>query len=228
MSFKTQLGDKVQRQPESITFNQTDLKGSKDQRLLGQLGLVDGKKITFRYPYASTSVAYASSSAASVGNESASASTSSTVAVAAASPVKLGTWDLEKSLPGVLIAQNGQVFKLLYQLAELGEKRITQRVAALLDLIPTDPAVQEMVDNIGLNRDVESQPGSAISTPSHSPSPSPRKVRAATGATYGSQTSMLSRKSSNSSRIVNLFTTKTGSDVSPFRVRYNLEVCIML
>lgn len=111
--------------------------------------------------------------------------------------------------------------------------RITNRVVALLHIIPTDPAVIDMVDNVntagfpGANGDTESLPGSTLSTPSVSPSPSPRKVRNSTGSTYGSQTSMHSRKSSSTSKLVGLFNNKgTGSnrETSPFRVRYNLEV----
>ena len=108
--------------------------------------------------------------------------------------------------------------------------RITQRVVALLHLIPTDPAVLDMVDNINSasngGGDSESLPGSTLSTPSVSPSPSPRKVRHSTGSTYGSQTSMLSRKSSFASKLVGLFNKGNGGKetTSPFRVRYNLEV----
>lgn len=107
--------------------------------------------------------------------------------------------------------------------------RITKRVVALLHLIPTDPAVLDMVDNINSSNngaDTESLPGSTLSTPSVSPSPSPRKVRHSTGSTYGSQTSMLSRKSSSASKLVGLFNKGNGSKeiTSPFIVRYNLEV----
>lgn len=142
--------------------------------------------------------------------------------------MKPGNWELERNLPGVMIGQNSQVFKLLYQLAELGERRITRRVVALLHLIPTDPSVIDLVDSIAITDcpNLDSQASSAMSTPCASPSPSPRKVKAASGATYGSQTSVVSRRSSNSlGRQGGLFhMARSAVEISPFRVRYNLEV----
>ena len=140
--------------------------------------------------------------------------------------MKPGNWELERNLPGVMIGQNSQVFKLLYQLAELGERRITRRIVALLHLIPTDPSVIDLVDSIATADAADSQASSAMSTPCASPSPSPRKVKAASGATYGSQTSVVSRRSSNSlGRMTGLFpVTRSNAEISPFQVRYNLEV----
>lgn len=128
----------------------------------------------------------------------------------------------------------------------LSNDRITRRVVALLHLIPTDPAVVDMIDNITCSGSStkahhtrsmsactnESLPSSAASSPATSPAPSPRKVRNATGSAYGSQTSMLSRKSSSSTVIGALFNrssaSTTNKETSPFRVRYNLEVSIVL
>ncbi|KAF2976666.1 hypothetical protein EK904_003280 [Melospiza melodia maxima] len=55
---------------------------------------------------------------------------------------------LEKSLPGVVMALVCNVFDMLYQLANLEEPRITLRVRKLLLLIPTDPAIQEALDQL--------------------------------------------------------------------------------
>lgn len=76
-------------------------------------------------------------------------------------------------LPGVLMSSGGQVFDMLYQLAELDEAkwvlsffsvefvlilfnshalpscRITVRARSLLKLIPTDPSVQDALDSLG-------------------------------------------------------------------------------
>ncbi|ELW67984.1 Ubiquitin carboxyl-terminal hydrolase 24, partial [Tupaia chinensis] len=54
----------------------------------------------------------------------------------------------EKSLPGVVMALVCNVFDMLYQLANLEEPRITLRVRKLLLLIPTDPAIQEALDQL--------------------------------------------------------------------------------
>ena len=51
------------------------------------------------------------------------ASASASSVLGATSPAKPGNYELEKNLPGVMIAQESQVFKLLYQLADLGEHR---------------------------------------------------------------------------------------------------------
>lgn len=51
------------------------------------------------------------------------ASASASSVLGATSPAKSGNYELEKNLPGVMIAQESQVFKLLYQLADLGEHR---------------------------------------------------------------------------------------------------------
>lgn len=52
------------------------------------------------------------------------ASASASAVLGATSPAKPGNYEIEKNLPGVMIAQESQVFKLLYQLADLGEQRL--------------------------------------------------------------------------------------------------------
>jgi len=55
--------------------------------------------------------------------------------------------------------------------------RITQRVVALLHIIPTDKEILELVDFAGGQTDGDSLPGSTASTPCASPLISPRKVQ---------------------------------------------------
>eukprot|EP00057_Strongylocentrotus_purpuratus_P016370 XP_011670844.1 PREDICTED: ubiquitin carboxyl-terminal hydrolase 24-like [Strongylocentrotus purpuratus] len=56
--------------------------------------------------------------------------------------------ELERSLPGVVMATGGQVFDMLYQTADIDEPRITERVRKLLMMIPTDPSIPESLDSI--------------------------------------------------------------------------------
>ncbi|XP_067939467.1 ubiquitin carboxyl-terminal hydrolase 24-like [Watersipora subatra] len=226
LSFRMQVAEHMNVSLEHIQFNTSELKSSKDQRLMGQLGIEDGHKVIFRLSYLATTNPNLSSQSAAVG--AAGDNAANAVPIASSSPCKTGNMELEKNLPGVMIAHESQVFKVLYQLAELAEPRITQRVIALLHLIPTDPAVIATVDNVAAVHaaETESQPSSLTNTPASSPSHSPLKFRHSTGRTYGSNASTLSRKCSSANKIAGLFnqTGMNSRETSPFRVRYNLEV----
>ncbi|KAG8547789.1 hypothetical protein GDO81_027501 [Engystomops pustulosus] len=111
----------------------------------------------------------------------------------------------EKSLPGVVMALVCNVFDMLYQLANLEEPRITLRVRKLLLLIPTDPAVQEaldQLDSLGRKKTLLSE-----SQPSKSPSMSSKHHH----------------QPSASSILESLFRS-SAPGMSTFRVLYNLEV----
>ncbi|XP_071490931.1 ubiquitin carboxyl-terminal hydrolase 24-like [Diadema antillarum] len=109
--------------------------------------------------------------------------------------------ELERSLPGVVMATGGQVFEMLYQLAELDEPRITERVRKLLMMIPTDPSVPEALDSICR------QGSESITSLSGDPS--------------GSETST---KDSSRATLEGLFRANNVHGMSAFRVLYNLEV----
>lgn len=171
---------------------------------------------------ASSSAASCSSSAAASSQSSgavavSAASTASSAGLssggaAAASPSKFNLeFEHEKALPGVMMSQGGQVFKLLYQLAEIGEVKITRKVTALLHLIPTDPSVLEVIDNY-CEGDMNS--GSALSTPTVSPIPSPRKMPPPALPT--------SMRKISKDKLNSLFDL-TSPEMSPFRILYNLE-----
>ena len=63
LSFRSLVANRMNVSPEHILFNQSDLKSNKDQRLLGQLGIDDGYRVTFRLSHlASSNVKTTSSS----------------------------------------------------------------------------------------------------------------------------------------------------------------------
>lgn len=62
LSFRSLVADRMNVSPEHILFNQSELKSSKDQRLLGQLGIDDGYKVIFRLSHLSSSNINTSSS----------------------------------------------------------------------------------------------------------------------------------------------------------------------
>ena len=55
LSFRTLVAEHMHVSPEQIKFNKSELKTSKDQRLLCQLGINDGNTVTFRLSYTSIS-----------------------------------------------------------------------------------------------------------------------------------------------------------------------------
>ena len=67
---------------------------------------------------AASSMSMANDAAAGAGSGAGSGAVSAT-----SSPCKPGQLELERNLPGVMIAHESQVFKLLYQLADLGENK---------------------------------------------------------------------------------------------------------
>uniref|UniRef100_A0A4W4HLH8 Ubiquitin carboxyl-terminal hydrolase 24 n=1 Tax=Electrophorus electricus TaxID=8005 RepID=A0A4W4HLH8_ELEEL len=118
-----------------IFANDSMLTMNRDQKLLNQLGFSDEQSLTVK--------------SSGTGTPSASSADSSASASSSSSGVFNSAYALEqeKSLPGVVMALVCNVFEMLYQLANLEEPRITLRVRKLLLLIPTDPEVQDALDN---------------------------------------------------------------------------------
>ncbi|KAK2704726.1 ubiquitin carboxyl-terminal hydrolase 24-like [Artemia franciscana] len=56
--------------------------------------------------------------------------------------------EMEEMLPGVVIAQSGKVFEILYTLAELNVDKITEAVRRVISLIPTDPSVCDTLQKV--------------------------------------------------------------------------------
>uniref|UniRef100_A0A673IBS6 Ubiquitin carboxyl-terminal hydrolase 24 n=1 Tax=Sinocyclocheilus rhinocerous TaxID=307959 RepID=A0A673IBS6_9TELE len=118
-----------------IFANDSMLTMNRDQKLLNQLGFSDEQSLTVK--------------SSGTGTPSGSSADSSASASSSSSGVFNSAYALEqeKSLPGVVMALVCNVFEMLYQLANLEEPRITLRVRKLLLLIPTDPEVQDALDN---------------------------------------------------------------------------------
>ncbi|KAM3914119.1 ubiquitin carboxyl-terminal hydrolase 24 isoform 1-T1 [Leptodactylus fuscus] len=174
-----------------IFANESLLTVNKDQKLLHQLGFSDDQSLTVKTTGSGTP---SGSSAETSSASSSSAGFSSSYVM-----------EQEKSLPGVVMALVCNVFDMLYQLANLEEPRITLRVRKLLLLIPTDPAVQEaldQLDSLGRKKTLLSE-----SQPSKSPSMSSKHHH----------------QPSASSILESLFRS-SAPGMSTFRVLYNLEV----
>ncbi|KAH0618572.1 hypothetical protein JD844_017919, partial [Phrynosoma platyrhinos] len=118
-----------------IFANDSLLTVHKDQKLLHQLGFSDEQALTVKTLGSGTPSASSADSSTSSSNSSSVFSSSYAM-------------EQEKSLPGVVMALVCNVFDMLYQLANLEEPRITLRVRRLLLLIPTDPAIQEALDQL--------------------------------------------------------------------------------
>ncbi|XP_075688794.1 ubiquitin carboxyl-terminal hydrolase 24 isoform X3 [Rhinoderma darwinii] len=174
-----------------IFANECLLTVNKDQKLLHQLGFSEDQSLTVKTTGSGTP---SGSSAETSSASSSSAGFSSSYVM-----------EQEKSLPGVVMALVCNVFDMLYQLANLEEPRITLRVRKLLLLIPTDPAVQEaldQLDSLGRKKTLLAE-----SQPSKSPSLSSKHHH----------------QPSASSILESLFRS-SAPGMSTFRVLYNLEV----
>uniref|UniRef100_A0A8C5GXH0 ubiquitinyl hydrolase 1 n=1 Tax=Gouania willdenowi TaxID=441366 RepID=A0A8C5GXH0_GOUWI len=183
-----------------IFANDSVLTMNRDQKLLSQLGFRDEQSLTVKSSGTGTPSG-SSESSASASSSSSSAVFNSAYAL-----------EQEKSLPGVVMALVCNVFEMLYQLANLDETRITLRVRKLLLLIPTDPEVQDALDNF---------------VPKESSVWSHQKTLFTLGAGTGSRSPSMSSKQhhqpSAASILESLFRS-SAPGMSTFRVLYNLEV----
>ncbi|XP_056118772.1 ubiquitin carboxyl-terminal hydrolase 24 isoform X3 [Rhinichthys klamathensis goyatoka] len=189
---KTAIGE---RAPSAL------LTMNRDQKLLNQLGFSDEQSLTVK--------------SSGTGTPSGSSADSSASASSSSSGVFNSAYALEqeKSLPGVVMALVCNVFEMLYQLANLEEPRITLRVRKLLLLIPTDPEVQDALDNF---------------VPKESSVWSHQKTLFTLGSgSQASKSPSLSSKQqhqqSAASILESLFRS-SAPGMSTFRVLYNLEV----
>ncbi|XP_061594074.1 ubiquitin carboxyl-terminal hydrolase 24 isoform X3 [Cololabis saira] len=183
-----------------IFANDSVLTMNRDQKLLSQLGFGDEQSLTVKSSGTGTPSG-SSESSASASSSSSSAVFNSAYAL-----------EQEKSLPGVVMALVCNVFEMLYQLANLDESRITLRVRKLLLLIPTDPDVQDALDNF---------------VPKESSVWSHQKTLFTLGQGSGSRSPSMTAKQqhqpSAASILESLFRS-SAPGMSTFRVLYNLEV----
>ncbi|XP_059110591.1 ubiquitin carboxyl-terminal hydrolase 24 [Peromyscus eremicus] len=184
-----------------IFTNDSLLTVNKDQKLLHQLGFADEQVLTVKTSGSGTPSGSSADSSTSSSSSSSGGVFSSSYAM-----------EQEKSLPGVVMALVCNVFDMLYQLANLEEPRITLRVRKLLLLIPTDPAIQEaldQLDSLGRKKTLLSE---ASCQSSKSPSLSSKQ-----------QQQQQQQQPSASSILESLFRS-FAPGMSTFRVLYNLEV----
>ncbi|XP_068448979.1 ubiquitin carboxyl-terminal hydrolase 24 isoform X4 [Clinocottus analis] len=180
-----------------IFANDSVMTMNRDQKLLSQLGFSDEQTLTVKSSGTGTPSG-SSESSASASSSSSSAVFNSAYAL-----------EQEKSLPGVVMALVCNVFEMLYQLANLDETRITLRVRKLLLLIPTDPEVQDALDNF---------------VPKESSVWSHQKTLfQGTGSRSPSMSSKQQHQPSAASILESLFRS-SAPGMSTFRVLYNLEV----
>ncbi|KAJ3599696.1 hypothetical protein NHX12_033652, partial [Muraenolepis orangiensis] len=183
-----------------IFANDSVLTMNRDQKLLSQLGFSDEQSLTVKTSSTGTPSG-SSESSASASSSSSSAVFNSAYAL-----------EQEKSLPGVVMALVCNVFEMLYQLANLDESRITLRVRKLLLLIPTDPEVQDALDNF---------------VPKESSVWSHQKTLFTLGQSAGSRSPSMSSKQQHqptAASILEFLFRSSAPGMSTFRVLYNLEV----
>ncbi|XP_076873154.1 ubiquitin carboxyl-terminal hydrolase 24 isoform X4 [Brachyhypopomus gauderio] len=202
-SIRWKIADQLSCPVDNVQIfaNDSMLTMNRDQKLLNQLGFSDEQSLTVK--------------SSGTGTPSASSADSSASASSSSSGVFNSAYALEqeKSLPGVVMALVCNVFEMLYQLANLEEPRITLRVRKLLLLIPTDPEVQDALDNF---------------VPKESSVWSHQKTLFTLGSgSQASKSPSLSSKQhhqqSAASILESLFRS-SAPGMSTFRVLYNLEV----
>eukprot|EP00090_Calanus_glacialis_P047045 TRINITY_DN9530_c0_g1_i3.p1 TRINITY_DN9530_c0_g1~~TRINITY_DN9530_c0_g1_i3.p1 ORF type:complete len:2633 (-),score=502.34 TRINITY_DN9530_c0_g1_i3:271-7929(-) len=184
-----------------------------DGRLVYQVGNSEGQqwivKASGNSSSSSTAVVVYDGEGSSTNASSAGASTSSAGASSSFCQEKMSSGrqafelEQERSLPGVIMAEDGKIFSILYQLAEMDDSATIAGIRRLIHLIPTDSDISDNLDSVGYT----SPPAAAADA---SPKMSPRINK-----------KMRLPKSED--------TLEKSFDASapgmcPFRVLYNLEV----
>ncbi|XP_056271460.1 ubiquitin carboxyl-terminal hydrolase 24 isoform X7 [Pseudoliparis swirei] len=187
-----------------IFANDSVMTMNRDQKLLSQLGFSDEQTLTVKSSGTGTPSG-SSESSASASSSSSSAVFNSAYAL-----------EQEKSLPGVVMALVCNVFEMLYQLANLDETRITLRVRKLLLLIPTDPDVQDALDNFVPKE-------SSVWSHQVQDQTRMKTLFQGTGSRSPSTSSKQQHQPSAASILESLFRS-SAPGMSTFRVLYNLEV----
>ena len=168
-----------------------------ESKLLYQVGSCEGQ--TWMVKTSSTSSGVTSTS--SMVTSSTSASSSSGRAA----------WELEqeRTLPGVMMAEEGKIFKILYQLAETEDPATIAGARRLIHLIPTDSSISDSLDCLGYRG---LQPEAAADA---SPTMSPRMTRI---------NKKMRLPSSDDEESLSKMFDAGGEGMNSFRVLYNLEI----
>lgn len=196
---------------DDLTFQCGDLSlgSGKDKCLIGTLGgdNSDGQtwSVKLNNLHATTS---SSSSGPLVAYNEDKSSGATLSASALSSDMRPSFMDeLEKVLPGVIIATGDRVFAMLYQLATLNDSNTLKAIRRLFHLIPTDPCVTDSLDSVSYGAEASHQASADAS-----PKMSPRKMLTS-----------LPLPESAREHLSQLFDV-TAPGKSPLRVLYNLEV----
>ncbi|XP_069185948.1 ubiquitin carboxyl-terminal hydrolase 24 isoform X1 [Procambarus clarkii] len=119
--------------------------------------------------------------------------------------------DLEKQLPGVVMASQGRdVFTMLYQLSQLDEPRIVEAVRRVLYLVPTDPSIADKFDSI-CSAGITASDTSPRTTPYGSPA-------------KRDKTRDKEKDRETGREVLRSLLDLSAADMTPFRLLYNIEV----
>jgi len=157
---------------EEVTLE--DGKGP-DGRLVYQVGNSEGQKWIVKASgnssSSSTAVVVYDAEGSASNSVSGGASTSSAGASNSFSQDKMSSGrqafelEQERSLPGVIMAEEGKIFSILYQLAEMDDSATIAGIRRLIHLIPTDSDISDNLDSVGYT----SPPAAADASPKMSP-----------------------------------------------------------
>ena len=166
-----------------------------DTRLVYQLGSTETQTWTVKTSSSSTAVVVYDCDGASTSSSSKPSSGRQAFEL-----------EQEKTLPGVLMAEEGKIFTILYQLAETEDAATIAGVKRLIHLIPTDSNISDNLDMVGYRNPPEAADAS--------PKMSPRVQRI---------NKKMRLPSTDESCLTKLFDA-SGTGMNSFRVLYNLEV----
>ncbi|CAM1321691.1 USP24 (predicted) [Pycnogonum litorale] len=211
-SLRHRIAQKLKKNAELLQLSMSDISilPSKNQNLLTQLNILDGMTISVKSLTSTTVKEVKISAIYDEGDDHSAASHSVNDIVNS---------DQEKMLPGVVMSNGHQVFETLYQIADLGDSSLADRVQELLCYIPTDSSVIDVLDVIVLKETSKLGGASAASALESSPRSSPR-FHKKTAFSFNHTREALP---SNRDKLKALFDASS-QDMSAFRLLYNLQV----
>eukprot|EP00095_Tigriopus_kingsejongensis_P003305 maker-scaffold355_size198070-snap-gene-0.39 protein:Tk03305 transcript:maker-scaffold355_size198070-snap-gene-0.39-mRNA-1 annotation:"ubiquitin carboxyl-terminal hydrolase 24 isoform x8" len=115
---------------------------------------------------------------------------------------------MEKELPGVVMASKGKIFWVLAHLSTINDRHVIQRLRRLIHIIPTDSSVIDMLDSVGY---FFSSLGSSAADASPKMSPRVKKTPA-----------LFENMEDVKGCLTKLFQ-PLGEGMNPFKLLYNLE-----
>jgi len=239
-AMKTRIADALKQSADSLSFHcgQHELSAGKDRRFLCSLDGFDSeeqltwvvKKPNASTTSTSTALVLFQDNQTSKDVDMASQSSRSSPASNDDSSRWAEAEEIERTLPGILMASGGKVFNLLYQLAGINDSAVIRSVRRLLAIIPTDPEVEETLDHeiAAASSASSSSRGRTASAADASPKFSPRrKVSAVSSRDNTGRAISVTREEESEwegkKELKSLFD-PSAPEMNPFRLLYNLEV----